>query len=611
MSTTASPGRHTPLSNKSHGRGKKRRTGRKLTTPVGYRWKGVSPVDWVDWVQHLADRRKPASLIDLVPAGVGSPLRWNLPDDVVDAPSDSILFQLISVIEAKHPRIDSDLDQALELWLEGTPEHMPNQLFGMECLACCHALPRLASSLEPQNWWSLLDRLVSVTEDAAVLPVEEFPLTNQILTGELPLTVTYLFPEIQADGLQSAMAGAALSGGIVDLLDGAGLPNSRHLPLMRPLLACWTRSRVLAKQLRGRIFTKEAKLQYEWLVRQSLNFTRHDGSQSLVPGASGAWCPGLFSIALKYSDDDDDNRIAGGILPKWPGGTNALGDQEALPDPHIHSEWAETSMLRTDWSRKSHRLAVTYGEGVLSSELESNGSVLWSGNCNPQVILDGRPLEIESDWEEVCSFSDDDGDYLELEVDLSSDWILQRQLFLARQEGFLFIGDALLGSMSGQVEYGLSLPLVDQIAFEAAGETFDGWLIGRGKSRLAHCVPLALSEWRSDKRYGTLDGGPSEPKLSQTAKAMRLYAPLFVDLDPRRMKSDFTWRQLTVAEQLTVQSHETAVGYRIQIGKKQWLIYRSLAPRGNRTVLGQNTSSECVLASFHRDGTIDALVEIE
>ena len=59
-----------------------------------------------------------------------------------------------------------------------------------------------------------------------------------------------------------------------------------------------------------------------------------------------------------------------------------------------------------------------------------------------------------------------------------------------------------------------------------------------------------------------------------------------------------TWRQLTVAEHLLPQPREVAVGYRVQLGYDQWLIYRSLAPRGSRSVLGQNVADEFVAARF-------------
>lgn len=100
-------------------------------------------------------------------------------------------------------------------------------------------------------------------------------------------------------------------------------------------------------------------------------------------------------------------------------------------------------------------------------------------------------------------------------------------------------------------------------------------------------------------------------ELHQAADGRRLMAPLFLDLDPRRMRRRLTWRQLTVAESLSIQAADVAVGYRVAIGSQQWLIYRSLGPRGNRTVLGHNLSTESLVARFDSSGEVESIVEIE
>ena len=87
--------------------------------------------------------------------------------------------------------------------------------------------------------------------------------------------------------------------------------------------------------------------------------------------------------------------------------------------------------------------------------------------------------------------------------------------------------------------------------------------------------------------------------------------PLMFDMDTKRMLRPATWRTLTVAENRAIQPADVAVGYRVQTGKEQWLFYRSLAERGNRTLLGQNLSSEFLAARFNRNGETDPLLEIE
>jgi hypothetical protein len=100
-------------------------------------------------------------------------------------------------------------------------------------------------------------------------------------------------------------------------------------------------------------------------------------------------------------------------------------------------------------------------------------------------------------------------------------------------------------------------------------------------------------------------------ELRQSADGRRLLAPLFVDLDARRCRSEVTWRQLTVAEDRRAVPVETAVGYRVQAGKSQWLLYRSLGPPAIRSVLGTNLMHEFLVADFKRDGSVRRLLEIE
>ncbi len=58
-------------------------------------------------------------------------------------------------------------------------------------------------------------------------------------------------------------------------------------------------------------------------------------------------------------------------------------------------------------------------------------------------------------------------------------------------------------------------------------------------------------------------------------------------------------------------SRNVAAGYRVQFAKRQWLVYRSLTRPTNRTVLGQNLSSDFLHARFDRSGETQAILEVE
>ncbi len=76
-----------------------------------------------------------------------------------------------------------------------------------------------------------------------------------------------------------------------------------------------------------------------------------------------------------------------------------------------------------------------------------------------------------------------------------------------------------------------------------------------------------------------------------------LCVPVFIDFDRKRSGKARTWRQLTVAENLQILPRDVAVAFHLQIGARQWVIYRSLAATASRTFLGQNITSEFVVAS--------------
>jgi hypothetical protein len=161
------------------------------------------------------------------------------------------------------------------------------------------------------------------------------------------------------------------------------------------------------------------------------------------------------------------------------------------------------------------------------------------------------------------------------------------------------------------LEHGWQLPLAAEVEACGEAETRDALLRSGGKD-IARLFPLALPEWRIDPRGGELAVGDGAMKLQQRTAARAVACPLFIDLDPRRIAKPCTWRQLTVAEALQIQPPDIAVGYRVQSGRDQWIMYRSQGPRGNRTLLGQNTACEFLVSRFlPKTGGIEELVQVQ
>jgi hypothetical protein len=361
--------------------------------------------------------------------------------------------------------------------------------------------------------------------------------------------------------------------------------------------------------MKGGCSSKTASNQYEWLVRQTLRLTRHDGTHVYSRSPARKLSAGLLRAALRLGGDQDDHDIAALVLAGAKTTVANRISDAALPDPATHSEWAAVAILRPQWSRGGQRLTVLYPGRSVHTELSCGSELLWSGPWEFDVRVNGQSTEPTSDWESLCWCSDDDADFLELEIRLTGNTCLQRHMMLARRQGFLLMADAVLNDRPATIDYTGRLPLCRHVDFRPAEETREGMLVG--KKRRATVLPLALPEWRADHRSGQLAHTAAGLQLCLSNRGPRLYAPLFFDLDRRRHKCPLTWRQLTVAQSLKAQPPEVAVGYRVGIGNQQWLIYRSLAEKANRTLLGHNLSTEMLVARFDKSGEVKPLVEIE
>lgn len=537
------------------------------------------PEAWNVWRRHLAERKTPVELD-------------RLHCELFETPS----IEDSAVEEAVAERIEYPCDS----WTLD---------FAMAELQWCRRLPKLAATLPAETWWKLWERVVRTAVDAVALPVGENgrsdnPTVQQLLAGELPLLLGYLFPEIRTCRKLLREARRSLSAGVADLLDGRGLLHARHFKHLRSLLTCWTRCRVLGERLKRNCWPQAAERQYRRFVRNSLRLSRPDGSPAFGDSTDGA---AVLAVAVQFVGDKVDRGIAGRTLDC--ASKLSAGSRKRLAKPAVHSEWAETAVMRCDWSRSSPRLTTLYSDSTCRTELACGRDVLWSGRWALDVRIDGVEALPTSEWSELCWVSDDDVDYLELQIDLAAGVRVQRHMVLAREDGFLLMADSVLAPQRVTIEYRGTLPLVAGATLREACETREVALVA-GK-RSVRTFPLALPEQlavSTDSRLQRTDAGL---ELCQAGEGHALFAPVFFDLNPKRANKPALWRQLTVGDVWKVMPSDMAVGYRVAIGRQQWLIYRSLCRPSNRSVLGHNLISEMLVARFGRDGEVESLIEIE
>ena len=555
---------------------------------------------WSLWQKHLAARER-------LPAGRlvrahRSPLVWHLPADRFDSTVE-LAAALAQAGTAKGAKARQHEGAAHE-WLDRFATFGRDLDFAVGCLAWADALAGLAGQMSGRVWWKLLNALVAEAGRNAWTVRD--PLISLLLASELPLTLAYSFPELAncRDLIEPAREAYASATG--ELFDGEGLICADHLAWLRPILASWTRSRAIG-QLVARSWVEQGALdQYPQAVQHALRLSRADGRAVFSAGDSEALDADMVAAALRLADDPTTRRVA---RLTTVGRTSSRPPKD-LPSPSFEGEWAATAVLRSAWRPSAPRLTVAYPGRTVQMELALGKDLIWSGDWEFDVHVNGQHLAPVGSWEQVCWISDNEVDYLELALALEGNVSVARHIVMSREHEFLILADAILGGEHATLEYRGGLPLTSSCSFQVESRTREGARLVRGRPR-GRVLPLALPEWRSASCRGSLQQGDRGLELRQSAVGQRLFAPLFVDLNARRVRREVTWRQLTVGENREIVPPEVAVGYRVQAGRRQWLVYRSLGPVAVRSVLGCNLMHELMIADFQADGSVERIVEIE
>ncbi len=593
---------------------------------------------WARWLKHLQTRKQPREIEGQLKAK-STPLAWGVaePIRVLLQNWDKALRQAIKsevVNSKKKPEATTseispatELQQALADWQQaarianGTSEI----LWAYQTVAIARALPELAQFLAAEQWWALVDELAAVAREATSMSVLEQPLVAQLLVAELPLTLVYQLPElVHCRDLFSA-AQQSLATGILELLDGEGVFQQRHWSIQRPLVALWTRCRALQSGLPGDVMDDETARQYTLAVCELARATRTDGGQILGSSETGKiesremW--ELFTSAYRFVPDVRENKAAAKFQRSLNNAKTevAANTSAAAPDTEAekprdyaassaNSEWAQVAIFRRSWKPRDPLLACSYDRVQVSLEIGTERETLLSGPWTGKLQVNGQTLAMQAPWREVCHVSDDDADYLELELQLERGYKIQRQLCLGRKERFVYLCDSILGQTEASLSYEQNLPFAPGIVANQDAEMREVTLTG--KKPRARVLPLALPEWRSEQRQGELRVGESALTLTTLARGQNLCAPWWIDLEPKRLGKPLTWRPLTVAENRVICPADVARAWRVQIAERQWIVYRALASKGNRTILGHNLISEFLLAQF-KNGKTTNLVEIE
>jgi hypothetical protein len=281
------------------------------------------------------------------------------------------------------------------------------------------------------------------------------------------------------------------------------------------------------------------------------------------------------------------------------------------------SEGDSVAVLRTHWGRGAVRLLLDFSAPRHQLEIAVGDRLVVAGEWGWSVEADGVPLLPTGPWTVCCFESDAKASFLEIVAPLPGGLQAERQIVLLPRDRVLILTDSITDAgaclpASGRpdrIAYRSHLPLAEAAASREA-ETRE-LCLKVGDRQAWRVLPLALPEWRTATAAGTLDEDGDVLRLRGEGQGGRYSFPVWFDLDPDRSELPLTWRPLSVADQRqNLKAHE-AVGFRVQVGLEQWLLYRALDTPRNRTLLGCNVACEFLVGRLRRSGEVSRTLEIE
>lgn len=383
---------------------------------------------------------------------------------------------------------------------------------------------------------------------------------------------------------------------------------------LRASLASVLRCRVLADSLGLRRWYPPQQKAMAELLKHSARWARPDGTQLLAAGHAPPRSSAFWNALIKQTRGPKSLQAVMS-LAALGGGKRAEARRAVqpakLPQPTFYSEDAAGACMQCDWHHKGSHCAIDFSDAEICIEaLGAKGRSLLAGEWTAHVELDGQAQMQLDEWGETCWFSDNDVDYLELEAKFGRHARVQRQAILFRHQRMLLLADALLCDQPGNWSLTAKIPLAAEAAFQPEQKTSEGY-IEAGNCR-SLVLPLFLPEWRRQLCRGSLTSQEEVLVAHDQTTAARLYLPTLISLCNSHAKHPFTWRRLTVAEDLRIVGPDEAVAFRVQTRADQLVLYRSLADARRRTALGMHTLADFYAGRFDADeGEVDTIVEVE
>ena len=494
----------------------------------------------------------------------------------------------------------------------------------LACAGWIHALPEVGRSIPPALWLEVLQcALTQVDRAWENGPIDGlFPWI--VWSCEVPLALAKHLSHL---GGKDRIVSETLNRIALLLEESTENPQSflaRGGQDLRALLACVMRCRWSADAVGARKWYPPQRKALSKLAIACLALSDAEGRQLLFDRDDTSLDEEFWLMLNQLAGSKKKLQLATACaLPDSIG--KAIGEKPpklrkdvtldvSLPSYSHYWEKNSIATMRRSWRERGCRVAVDFSTDVIWLDVIGNdGQRIMSGDWDVEILRNQEPLQTDVSWQEVCWFTDDDVDYLELECEVEGVCKIQRQVMLMRDEGVVYFADALIAQAAEQWSVKSTWTVPNDMELRSEPKTNEGKLVRTGSENetAALLLPVAMPEWRRSPTHGRIACSESVLSLQCDATAKNLYNPLVVSLRGIANTPAYTWRQLTIAEELIIQPREIAEAYRVQVNRDQWVFYRSLTPCARRTVMGLHLNTEFYAGRFSsQDGLFEPIVEV-
>ena len=581
---------------------------------------------WGTGVWEVAKPSHREFLHDLVEAFGSHPFEKTTPTPKRSRKSKTISPEIRAQQVAHATKIGKWITQQL-------PKSSYDPYVALTCAGWLHALPEVGRDIPPSLWIEVLQSTLTQVDRAWANGNEDGLFPWVIWACEVPLA---LAKQLSNLGGKDRIVSETLNR-IALLLEQTAEDPKPLLAFkaqdLRAFVACMVRSRWAANNVGARKWYPPQRKAVSKLLTWMLHFSDGDGYAMLAPKEDSRHDAEFWSSALELCSSHRKVQLAAAAaLPEDVGNRIGLKPSKirkdrsfdaVMPKPSAYWESSQLVSMRRTWRDRGSRVVVDFSSDVIWLDItDEKGSRLFAGDWDIELFRNGKPVTIDVAWSEVCWFTDDDVDYLELECDLDGTCTIQRQIMLLREEGIVTMADAVIAhsqtAKASEWTVRSSWQLDPEIELTPADKSNEAWLKrvsqegnGAATQTVGLLLPIAFPEWQRSPQIGSFRGSEGRIVLETRSDQPRIYNPLVVALRGIGKTPPLTWRNLTIAQDLELVGKDVAQAFRLQIGKEQWVLYRSLTPRIRRTVMGLHLNTEFYAARFQAsDGSYEPLIEV-